>query len=140
MAVTEFLINIISSYNALLRLTASDFNLTISQALHVLSIPFDGIPMSQLAKKLGLDSSTLTRNIYKLQNIGLVMRKSDNYDKRIKIIALTRAGHNINKQLINKINEINYDIMSQLSIDDKESITQSIERFSWAIDCERENE
>ena len=68
------------------------------------------------------------------------MRKSDNYDKRIKIIALTRAGHNINKQLINKINEINYDIMSQLSIDDNESITQSIERFSWAIDCERENE
>ena len=86
MNITELLTDLASGTNAIIRSTASMFNLTASQAFHLLLIPFDGIPMSDLALRLGLDNSTLTRNIQKLEKMELVKRQSDNYDKHFLVI------------------------------------------------------
>ena len=67
MTLQELLCDITTHYNAFVRSAASQLNLTASQAFHLISIPHDGIPMSKLAHKLGLDPSTLTRNIKKLE-------------------------------------------------------------------------
>ena len=72
MNIPELLTDLTTHYNALIRNAASQLSLTASQAFHLLSIPHDGIPMSQLAHKLGLDTSTLTRNFQKLEKIGLI--------------------------------------------------------------------
>ena len=67
MNLTDLLVDVTIETNAAIRTIASKLSLTASQAYHLLLIPFDGIPMSELAKKLGLDSSTLTRNISNLE-------------------------------------------------------------------------
>ena len=84
MNLPELLVDLTTHYNALIRSAASQLHLTASQAFHLISIPHDGIPMFKLAHKLGLDASTLTRNIQKLENLGLVKRKHDSYDKRVQ--------------------------------------------------------
>ena len=89
---TDLLTDLASSANAIIRISAAKFNLTTSQAFHLLLIPFDGIPMSALAHRLGLDTSTLTRNIQKLEKLDLVIRKSDTYDRRIQRVVLTAHG------------------------------------------------
>ena len=74
MNLPEFLTDLSIHYNALIRNAASDISLTVSQALHLISIPYEGISMSVLSNKLGLDTSTLTRNIQKLEKLGLVKK------------------------------------------------------------------
>ena len=92
MNIPELLTNLTTHYNAIFRQYSSRLSLTAPQAFHLLSIPVDGISMSGLASKLGLDTSTLTRNIKKLENLDLVRRKQDRNDKRILAVYLTDKG------------------------------------------------
>ena len=134
----ELLIDITSNTNALIRYEASRFNLTISQAFHLLLIPFDGISMSTLAKKLGLDTSTLTRNIQKLENIGFVMRRPDLYDKRINRILLTNDGSSLVISLEERLEE-RYQLVSQnIDLDTQEHLQTVLEKLAWALECTRQ--
>ena len=99
MALLELLLGITTHYNAFIRLAVLQLNLTASQAFHLISIPRDGIPMSKLAHRLGLDASTLSRNIQKLENIGLVERKQGSYDRRVQKALLTREGAEITQKI-----------------------------------------
>ena len=99
MNLPELLVDLTTHYNALIRSAASQLRLTVSQAFHLISIPCDGIPMFKLAHKLGLDASTLTRNIQKLENLGLVKRKHDSYDKRVQKAVLTKQGLEITEKI-----------------------------------------
>ena len=111
MSVTELLTDITASTNAIIRNVASKLNLTASQAFHLLSIPFDGIPMSRLANRLGLDNSTLTRNIQKLEKMDLVERNSDNYDKRIQLVVLSKRGASLLELLEENLEHQSNDIL-----------------------------
>ena len=51
----------------LFRLNISINDLTYSQTLAIISIPDDGIEMSELAWTLGLDNSTVTRLVIRLE-------------------------------------------------------------------------
>ena len=135
----EFLINLIIDYNSLIRTAASGLGISSSQAFNILSIPFDGITMSILSRKLGLDASTLTRNVNKLIALEYIIKKSNNYDKRIQIVVLTEKGQKLKETLYDKINDLNYSSINQLSIDEKENIHLSIEKLAWALECSREN-
>ncbi len=92
MNVSELLSDLTVHYNGIIRQTASHFGLTASQAFHLISIPYSGITMSHLSRKLGLNTSTLTRNIQKLEKMGLVERHSSSYDKRVNNAVLTQGG------------------------------------------------
>ena len=47
----------------ILRSIAYKLNLTLSQVQCLLTIPFDSINMTSLSRQLGIDNSTLTRNL-----------------------------------------------------------------------------
>ena len=134
----ELLTDLTTHYNALIRNAASQLSLTASQAFHLLSIPHDGIPMSQLAHKLGLDTSTLTRNIQKLEKMGLIKRDQDSYDKRIQKAVLTEKGEERLEVLEKSLQHINYSFMEQTDLESQENITDILEKIVWALDCIRE--
>ena len=134
----ELLTELTTHYNALIRSVASQLNLTASQAFHLLSIPHDGIPMSQLAHKLGLDTSTLTRNIQKLEKMGLIKRNQDSYDKRIQKAVLTEKGEERVELLEKSLQEMNHAFMEQIDLNSQENITDILEKIVWAMDCIRE--
>ena len=138
MNITELLTDLASGTNAIIRFTASMFNLTASQAFHLLLIPFDGIPMSDLALRLGLDNSTLTRNIQKLEKMKLVKRQSDNYDKRIHRVVLTRKGSVLVGQIEEKLGEQNANILEKIDLDVHEHLFSVLEKLTWALECMRE--
>ena len=138
MNIPELLADLTIHYNALIRHYASRLSLTAPQAFHLLAVSIDGISMSGLAHKLGLDNSTLTRNIQKLDELGLVLRKRDDYDKRVFRVHLTNKGQAIVEQFENLLLDLNYSMLKHIDLDDQENIPEMLEKLVWAMDCIRE--
>ncbi len=138
MNIPELLTNLTTHYNALFRQYSSRLSLTAPQAFHLLSIPVDGISMSGLANKLGLDTSTLTRNIQKLEKLGLVRRKQDRNDKRILVVYLTDKGRGRVEKIEESLLDLNFSMMKYIDLDDQENIPEMLEKLVWAMDCIRE--
>ena len=138
MNIPELLTNLTTHYNAVFRQYSSRLSLTASQAFHLLSIPVDGISMSGLANKLGLDTSTLTRNIQKLEKLDLVRRKQDRNDKRILAVYLTDKGRGKVEKVENSLLDLNFSMMKYIDLDDQENIPELLEKLVWAMDCIRE--
>lgn len=55
----------------------------------------DGVSVSELGKKLYLDSGTLTPLLKKMEKQGLVLRRRDESDERVVLIALTQKGREL---------------------------------------------
>ena len=138
MNIPELLTDLTTHYNALIRYYASRLSLTAPQAFHLLAVSTDGISMSGLAHKLGLDNSTLTRNIQKLETLELVLRKQDNFDKRIFRVHLTKKGRVIVEQFENLLLDLNHSMLKHIDLDDQENIPEMLEKLVWAMDCIRE--
>ena len=138
MNVPELLANLTTHYNAIFRQFSSQLSLTAPQAFHLLSIPVDGISMSGLANKLGLDTSTLTRNIQKLEKLDLVRRKQDRNDKRILVVYLTDKGRGKVEKIEESLLDLNFFMMKYIDLDDQENIPEMLEKLVWAMDCIRE--
>lgn len=117
----------------IMRKIAKDLGLTLSQVQLLLSIPFSSISMTDLANLLGIDNSTLTRNLNKLEKKGYVKRTKDYYDRRIYKISLSKKG-SVKKNIIeNKLNEVSTKILSVLNYKDKHDVFQSLEKLSWVL-------
>jgi DNA-binding MarR family transcriptional regulator len=94
--------------------------------------------MSGLANKLGLDTSTLTRNIQKLEKLDLVRRKQDRNDKRILVVYLTDKGGGKVEKIEESLLDLNFSMMKYIDLDDQENIPEMLEKLAWAMDCIRE--
>ena len=138
MNIPELLTNLTTHYNAIFRQYSSQLSLTAPQAFHLLSIPVDGISMSGLANRLGLDASTLTRNIQKLEKLDLVRRKQDRNDKRILAVYLTDKGRDRVEKIEGSLLDLNFSMMKYIDLDDQENIPEMLEKLVWAMDCIRE--
>ena len=138
MNIPELLTNLTTHYNAIFRQYSSRLSLTAPQAFHLLSIPVDGISMSGLANKLGLDTSTLTRNIQKLEKLEFVRRKQDRNDKRILVVCLTDKGRGKVEKVEDSLLDLNFSMMKHIDLDDQENIPEMLEKLTWAMDCIRE--
>ena len=137
MNLPELLVGLTTHYNALVRSAASQLNLTVSQAFHLISIPHDGIPMSRLAHKLGLDASTLTRNIQKLEHLEFVKRIRHTYDKRVQKVILTKRGLEVVVEIEEILYQINNSIIEKIDLDDQENMCELLEKLVWSMDCVR---
>ena len=67
-------------------------DLSYSQVLAIIIIPDDGIEMSELAWALGLENSTVTRLIARLERNNYVTRKKSEVDKRSINVFLDHKG------------------------------------------------
>jgi len=133
MNIPELLTDLTTHYNALIRNAASQLSLTASQAFHLLSIPHDGIPMSQLAHKLGLDTSTLTRNIQKLEKMELIKRNHDSYDKRVQKAVLTEKGDEMVELLEESLLEMNASLELSGDHDWSQSLLGLLVSLVWPV-------
>ena len=81
--------NISKMYNR----TASNYMGSMSLAMIVLNIDmFEGTPSTQLGPNMGMESTSLSRSLNKLEDLGVIERKTDPVDKRKSIIHITEAG------------------------------------------------
>ena len=88
-----------------------------------------------MAKILGIDNSTLTRNIGKLINNNFLNISFDQYDKRKKILLLTDKSTDIIKEIEKQMSIIFEKINNFIEIDDIEKIHKSLEKLNWSLNC-----
>ena len=107
--------------------------LSHSQILAILVIPDDGIEMSELAWVMGLENSTVTRLIARLEINGFVKREKSNVDKRSIIVFLKNKGLIIQKNIEKKSDLIGQEIFLNDAPSQKETILENLSLFQWAL-------
>ena len=96
---SELLSSFLIDLQSLHRKNVSIGGASFPQILALSIIPDDGIEMSALSKKIGIDNSTATRLVMGLEKKGWVNRRSATYDKRVIQVTLTKDGDEIQIQL-----------------------------------------
>jgi len=117
----------------LFRLNISINDLTYSQTLAIISIPDDGIEMSDLAWTLGLDNSTVTRLVIRLEKKNWVERKQSLRDQRAIKVFLTNKGDIIQHDIEKEIDNIGEKIKTEVEKDQNEALLQSLSSFQWTL-------
>jgi len=96
--------NITKMYNR----SAIDYKASTSLAMIVLNIDMlEGTPSTQLGPNMGMESTSLSRSLNKLEKHGYIIRKTDPDDKRKSIIHLTKtglAGREVAKEIVLEFN------------------------------------
>jgi MarR family transcriptional regulator for hemolysin len=123
----EFCVN----YLHCIKKSAVLLNISQSQALCIQTIPYDGISQTNLAKKLFLDLSTLSRNLEKLSKLGFIIKESSPFDSRSYIITLSKSGkeiyHSLNMHIQNYLSII-YDSLELHEID---TMVDLLNKINW---------
>ena len=139
MNMIENLSDISLHYFALIRKLSSKFELTLSQALVLLYIPFDGITISDLSQKLGVDISTMTRNIQRIERKQLINRTPNLNDKRSIKLLLSPRGQNIANNLNKEMAENLQKIIDKYDFDQSNQLNNNLESLGWDLYLYRQN-
>ncbi len=133
MDLSEQIRDLNSQLTAVFRKIAARHHLTFSQANILLAIPIDGILMSQLAGKIGIEVSTATRNLVKLESLGLVNRSKIHRDKRKVTITVTSAGEGLIDKLESDLDDLTFSLQRLMSDEDREKIFPVLESLNWNL-------
>ena len=96
-------------------------------------IPTDGIEMSSLASRLGIDNSTATRLIIGMENVGWVNRQTSKIDKRIIEVCLTSEGSRLQFKLEKQLNLIGEKVDFQIGPLEKQKTIDGMAHLSWVL-------
>ena len=129
----EFISSFLIDLQRLFRLDISIKDITYSQVLAIISIPNDGVEMSELARKLGLDNSTVTRLIVRLEKKDWVGREKSKRDKRAIKVFLKTKGLVIQQDIEKKIESIGEKIKMEIDDERRESILEHLYAFQWGL-------
>jgi len=66
--------------------------MTVAQAATLEALTAGGLRLSELGKRLGIAPSTLTRNLARLEERGLIRKEPDPNDGRAQRVVLTQTG------------------------------------------------
>lgn len=108
-------------------------NLSYSQVLAIIIIPDDGIEMSELARTLGLENSTVTRLIARLERNNYVTRKKSEADKRSINVFLDQKGVMLQTDIEEKIDKISNQIFLKNNQVEKELFLENLSLFQWSL-------
>lgn len=83
-----------------------------------------------LAEKIGLTASGITRMLAPMERIGLIQKERNVRDARVSLVKLTEAGERILGESMISINEIAENIFSNFHSKDSESLITKISAIS----------
>lgn len=89
-------------------------DLIVLSALHLSS----GLTQSQLGKALGLDKTTLTGQLDRLEGLGLVVRRSSPTDRRARIPQITAEGEALRRRVSEASTEVEEQTLSAFEPDE----------------------
>ena len=126
---TQLLIDLQSVY----RKNNKDLPMSLSQVVLLSSISADGIKMSDLAERVGVDNSTLTRLIDILEKKDLVQKKRNANDRRSRLIYLSKLGEENIKFIELNTDRFVEDILKNTSNVDRTIFKDGLNSLHWAI-------
>ena len=122
------------NYLSCIRRAANKLNITTSQILCLYSIPFEGITQSDLAKKLSIDISTLSRNLDKLILLDIVYKTSSKLDRRSYKISLTPQGEKLYLEFNVIINKEIESIYNKLELEEYDKFHEILNKLNWQLE------
>lgn len=125
----QFLIDL----QSLFRTQFKKLDLTLSQIILISSIPIDGIDMTTLSIKIGVDNSTLTRLIDILMKKGIVQKNRSSQDRRSYIISVTKKGELLQSKIEDEIDSFVGKLFSNTRLEDQEELKKSLSSFHWIV-------
>ena len=124
------------NYLRLFRKNIKQYNLTESQALCLISIPFDGISQTRLSHNLSLNISTVSRNLSHLIKVDLIIKKKSNQDIRSYNISLSDQGKKIYTKINKSIDNHFYNIYTKLDLNEKDLLIDLLNKINWQFELQ----
>ena len=131
----QFLIDL----QSLFRTSTKKLNVTLSQITLISSIPIDGIDMSTLSHRIGVDNSTLTRLIDILIRNNFVRKDKNPNDGRSFIISLTNTGEKLQFKIEEEIDQFGSKLYNKIPIEDQDEVKEVLSSLHWLISKYRLN-
>tara|TARA_B100001778_G_C18003687_1_gene369028 strand:+ start:8 stop:436 length:429 start_codon:yes stop_codon:yes gene_type:complete len=122
--------NITKMYNR----TAIEYMGSMALAMILLNIDmYEGTPSTQLGPNMGMEATSLSRSLKKLEKLGVIKRVNDKIDKRKVIIKLTKLG--LNRREIAKKTVLNFNnkIFSEINEQEKEMFFAVLNKINKLI-------
>jgi len=117
--------------NKIYNKTASEYMGTVSLAMIVLNIDiYEGTLSTRLGPIMGMEMTSLSRSLKRLEDMGIIKRNISKEDKRKVIISLTKLGlerREIAKNTVLNFNEI---ITSQLTKEEKDTFFNVLNKIN----------
>ena len=126
---SSFLVDLQSLYRQQISIEGASF----PQILALSILPDDGIEMSALSKKVGIDNSTATRLVMGLEKKGWVKREPSYHDKRVIRVYLTEAGNEIQTRLEKQFDSIGSAIEKEVDPLDRHEMIEFISSLHWIL-------
>ena len=133
--ITEYLHSFISHMNVIVRQIATQNTLSLSQYFTLTNISTSGISMSELSTMLGVDNSTLTRNINVLINRDLVTKSKSEHDRRGYTIRLSPQGERMMAKLEKQMESTLNEFIGDIDPESKQVLIDVIESLNWKASC-----
>lgn len=87
----------------------------------------DGLSQKALAKRVGMEGSSLVRHLDRLEAKGQVQRVNDDHDRRTKRVFLTQAGRQAVATLRGELLDAERELLSDLSDEQLEALVEALD-------------
>ena len=135
---SEQIQEITTHINGITRQAAAKHNISFAQAQFLLRVPSEGISISELSNLLGIDISTMSRNVKKLELHKFIQRERDDDDGRTFTLSLTPSGAELVDLLFSEIDACATEILLTIPLDIQKRIGDVLEQLNWAFTRHRE--
>ena len=130
---SEQIQEISSHINGITRKAAAKHNVSFAQAQFLLRVPSEGISISEFSNLIGIDISTMSRNVNKLELLKLIKRKRSSDDGRAFTLSLTSLGVEIVDLLFAEIDACAAEILLTIPLEIQEQMGNVLEQLNWAF-------
>ena len=129
----ELLNQLLIDLQSLFRTSFRKKKFTLSQINLISSIPTNGIEMTSISSYLGIDNSTLTRNVNVLIKQNILKRDVNPKDRRSKLLVLTSHGVNVKLELVIIIEKIGNKLFNNKVFVDSNHFIDMLDALHWEI-------
>ena len=129
----ELLSSLFINLQALIRKEVNLGRASFPKIIALSIIPSDGLEMSALAKKMGIDNSTATRLVIGMELAGWVNRQQNSHDKRVTQIFLTKKGYSLQSDLEEQFSLIGKVVEESVNPSDRVNTFDSLSLLNWVL-------
>ncbi|MFF0444997.1 MarR family winged helix-turn-helix transcriptional regulator [Streptomyces sp. NPDC004609] len=129
--VVELIGTVVARYYAEYEEAAAQHSLTGAQARVLGLLALEPMPMRQVAKKLNCEPSNITGIVDRLEVRGLVERRPDPHDRRVKLAAPTEEGASTVRRLRDAL-EFAREPLAELSVTERTVLRDLLRRMLGA--------
>ena len=113
---------------------AAEKGSAFSVGLVLLSIDKEGTPSTQLGPRMGMEPTSLSRQLKMMQEMGMIERETSTEDKRVVIVKLTSRGVQARRISRDTILAYNSHIYSSIHVADISIMLRTIQKISELTD------